>query len=83
MDKNVKVVRRRGHARISSKNQVTIPVDALSAAGLAPGDVIRASAAGPGRIVLERRPDLIEDFAGALTGVYPESYLDDLRREWT
>lgn len=79
----VKQRRRRGRTRISSKHQVTIPVDALAAAGLKIGDQLRADVSGPGRITLVREDDPIERFAGALTGVYPDGYLDDLRREWT
>lgn len=74
--------RRRGATRISSKNQVTIPVDALARAGLASGDVLTAKFAGPGRIVLERDIPALDELAGALTGVYGDGYLDDLRREW-
>lgn len=79
----VKQVRRRGRTRISGKHQVTIPVDALAAAGLKIGDQLRADVSGPGRITLVREEDPIERFAGALTGIYPDGYLDDLRREWT
>jgi len=78
----VKHVRRRGRTRISGKHQVTIPVDALTAAGLKIGDRLRADVSGPGRITLVREEDPIERFAGALTGVYPDEYLEDLRREW-
>ena len=78
----VKHVRRRGRTRISGKNQVTIPLDALTAAGLKIGDRLRADVSGPGRITLVREEDPIERFAGALTGVYPVGYLEDLRREW-
>ena len=76
----VKVVR--GATRISTKNQVTIPVAALGAAGLTTGDRLRATAAGPGKILLERETDVLEQYAGALTGTYPEGYLDALRDEW-
>jgi bifunctional DNA-binding transcriptional regulator/antitoxin component of YhaV-PrlF toxin-antitoxin module len=55
---------RRGATRISSKYQVTIPVDALRAAGLEVGERVVARAAGPGRLVLEREDDLIAEFAG-------------------
>src|SRR5437773_1190675 len=55
--------RRRGTTRISSKNQVTLPVDALKEAALAPGAVLVVKAAGPGRIVLERSDDPIDRFA--------------------
>ena len=83
MDDEVKHKRRRGRTRISGKHQVTIPVDALAGAGLKVGDRLRADVRGPGQIILVREDDPLEQFAGALTGVYPEGYLDDLRREWT
>jgi bifunctional DNA-binding transcriptional regulator/antitoxin component of YhaV-PrlF toxin-antitoxin module len=75
-------VRERGSTTISSKNQVTIPTDALRKSGLSAGDRVRATVAGPGRVLLERQMDPIERYAGALTGVYPADYLDDLRSEW-
>lgn len=75
-------IRERGTTRISAKNQATIPVEALRKAGLRPGDVVRAQAAGPGRIVLLREEDTIRKFAGALTGVFRRGDLERLRREW-
>jgi bifunctional DNA-binding transcriptional regulator/antitoxin component of YhaV-PrlF toxin-antitoxin module len=83
MAEEVKHNRRRGRTRISGKHQVTLPVDALAGAGLKVGDRLRADVSGPGQITLVREEDPLEEFAGALTGVYPEGYLDDLRREWT
>lgn len=74
--------RRRGSTRISVKHQVTIPTAAMKAAGLRPGDRVNARAEGPGRIVLEREHDLLAEFAGALTGVYPDAPLEGLRAEW-
>ncbi|MFN2469660.1 MAG: AbrB/MazE/SpoVT family DNA-binding domain-containing protein [Gaiellaceae bacterium] len=74
--------RRRGRTRISSKNQVTLPVGALRAAGLRPGDELRVEAALGGRIVLERADDILERYAGDLTGVYTPGFLDRLRDEW-
>jgi len=68
---------------ISRKNQVTLPVDALRAAGLEPGDDVRVQAVGPGRLELVRAEDLVEEFAGVFdASVYPDGYLDELRREW-
>jgi hypothetical protein len=37
---------------------------------------------GPGRVVLEREHDVLDEFAGALTGAYLPGELDDLRDEW-
>lgn len=74
--------RRRGATRISSKNQITIPADALRAAGLEVGERVVAHADGPGRVVLEREADVLAEFAGALTGVYRRGELDELRSEW-
>lgn len=69
-------------SRLSQKNQLTVPVTVLREAGLAPGDVVKVRAAGPGRLEVERAEDLVERFAGSLSGVYPSGYLDELRDEW-
>jgi bifunctional DNA-binding transcriptional regulator/antitoxin component of YhaV-PrlF toxin-antitoxin module len=74
--------RRRGATRISSKHQVTIPIDALHAAGLEVGERVVAHAEGPGRVVLEREHDVLAEFAGALTGVFGRDELKNLRDEW-
>lgn len=74
--------RRRGAARISAKHQITIPVDALRAAGLEVGERVVAHAEGPGRVVLERERDIVAELAGALTGTYRAGELDELRDEW-
>ena len=74
--------RRRGATRISSKHQITIPADALRAAGLEIGDRVVARADGAGRVVLEREHDVLAEFAGAMTGAYTDNELDELRREW-
>lgn len=67
---------------MSTKHQVTIPVAALRAAGVEPGERLVATALGPGRIVLEREADVLERFAGALPGVYEPGELEHLRDEW-
>ncbi len=68
---------------ISRKNQVTVPVEALRDAGLAPGDNVHVAAAGPGRLELVRTAELVEEFAGDFgNDVYPPGYLEELRREW-
>ncbi len=82
MESRVKTTRRRGYTRVSAKHQVTIPMDALAQAGLRAGDRLRAEARGPGEVVLVREDDPIERYAGSLTGVYADGYLDELRGEW-
>ncbi len=74
--------RRRGTSRISAKHQITIPSAALAAAGLEVGERVVARADGPGRVILEREAGVLNDFAGALSGVYAPTELDDLRDEW-
>lgn len=74
--------RRRGTSRISAKHQITIPSAALAAAGLEVGERVVARADGPGRVILEREAGVLDDFAGALSGVYVPTELDDLRDEW-
>lgn len=66
--------------RISAKNQVTIPVEALRAAGLKAGDELRVQPGGAGRLVLVREDDVLARHAGTLR--YPKGYLEKLRREW-
>jgi AbrB family looped-hinge helix DNA binding protein len=82
------VKRRRGYTRLSSKNQITLPADVVSEAGLRPGDELKVARVN-GKIVLEpalslgeRRLEAIRRTKGALTGVYPPDYLEKLRDEW-
>src|SRR5438128_8474021 len=84
----VKLSRRRGFTRLSSKRQVTLPLAVVQQLGLAPGDALRVDAEDD-RIVL-RRPDsladrrlrALEQVAGSLADVYEPGYLDRLRDEW-
>lgn len=78
MAKEVK--ERRRTSRISTKNQVTLPVAALRNAGLRPGDEVNVEAVGAGTLVLARAEDVVAKYAGTLK--YPEDYLEDLRGEW-
>ena len=83
MDTRVKTNRRRGYTRVSSKHQVTIPLEALEDAGIRTGDRLRAEVRGPGEVALIRDDDPLARFAGALTDVYPAGELEVLRGEWT
>jgi len=66
MRTRVKTARRRGYTKVSAKNQVTIPQDALVRAGLQVGDRLRAEARGPGELILVREDDPIDRFAEVL-----------------
>lgn len=72
---------RRG-AKISSKHQVTIPLETMRIAGLEAGERVVAHAEGPGRVVLEREDDVLKMFSGMLTGTFREGELEALRGEW-
>lgn len=68
---------------ISSKNQVTLPVEALSAAGLRSGDDVVISATAHGCIEISTPEAFVDRFAGIFDdGVYPPGYLERLRAEW-
>ncbi|MEA2411216.1 MAG: hypothetical protein QOC77_1777 [Thermoleophilaceae bacterium] len=68
--------------RISSKNQVTLPVDALTAAGFKAGDEVSIEAAGDTTIVIRRAPGDIDAAIGIFDGLYEPGYLDKLREDW-
>jgi AbrB family looped-hinge helix DNA binding protein len=69
-------------AKISSKNQVTIPVEAMRAAGIRAGDEITVRPVGDGEIVLAIRGSRVRRHAGIATGIYKAGELDRLRDEW-
>ncbi len=68
-------------ARISSKNQITIPVAALEEVGLHAGERVTIEPAGDGVLRIRRATTSFEDAFGALTGTYPPGYLDRLDAE--
>jgi len=68
--------------KVSSKNQITIPVAALAETGIRAGDRLMVRADGPGRGVLVLEGDPIAEFAGALIGCWEPGDLDRLRDEW-
>lgn len=82
MAREVKIADGRRGAKISAKHQITIPIAAVTAAGLRTGDRMRAEAKGRGRVLLVRQDDPVARHAGALTGVYRPRELDELRDEW-
>jgi bifunctional DNA-binding transcriptional regulator/antitoxin component of YhaV-PrlF toxin-antitoxin module len=67
--------------RISSKNQVTLPVTALTEAGLRAGDSVVIEAVADGELRVRRAALTFEGALGALTGCYPPGYLEQLDAE--
>lgn len=67
--------------RISTKNQVTIPVAALEEAGLHAGDRVVVEAVEEGELRIRRGALSFERAFGTLTGTYPPGYLEQLDRE--
>jgi bifunctional DNA-binding transcriptional regulator/antitoxin component of YhaV-PrlF toxin-antitoxin module len=65
--------------RISSKHQVTLPVESLERAGLQPGDEVRIEAEGPDRIVVQRIAHTPADAIGIFDGLYEPDHLEQLR----
>jgi AbrB family looped-hinge helix DNA binding protein len=68
--------------KVSSKNQVTLPVEVMRAAGLHAGDEITVRPIGDGEIVLAARGSRVRRHAGIATGIYRRDELDRLREEW-
>ena len=68
-------------SRISSKHQVTLPVETLRRAGLGPGDHVAIEAEGPDRIVVRRAARDRAESLGIFDGLYEPGYLERLRSE--
>jgi bifunctional DNA-binding transcriptional regulator/antitoxin component of YhaV-PrlF toxin-antitoxin module len=77
LDDTVKVM-----SRVSSKNQVTLPVEAMRAAGLRPGDEVTIRPNGAGEVVVALRGSRVRRHAGIATGIYAAGELNRLRDEW-
>ncbi len=65
--------------RISSKHQVTLPVETLELAGLSAGDEVTIEAEGPDRIVVSRTPAQPARALGIFDGLYEPGHLERLR----
>jgi bifunctional DNA-binding transcriptional regulator/antitoxin component of YhaV-PrlF toxin-antitoxin module len=65
--------------RISSKHQVTLPVETLRRAGLEVGDEVAIEAEGADRIVVRRVSRDVERALGIFDGLYEPDYLERLR----
>ncbi|AXK34159.1 AbrB/MazE/SpoVT family DNA-binding domain-containing protein [Streptomyces armeniacus] len=69
--------------KVTSKNQVTLPVAALRAAHLGIGDELRVEVQGDGRLVLIRDVDPVEQVVGAFAGLSAAADLEQERDAWT
>jgi bifunctional DNA-binding transcriptional regulator/antitoxin component of YhaV-PrlF toxin-antitoxin module len=65
--------------RISSEHQITIPMESLERAGLAPGDEVAIEAERPDRIVVRRAVSDPNEALGIFDGLYEPGYLEGLR----
>ncbi len=68
--------------KVSSKNQVTLPVEAMRTAGLHAGDEITVRTVGEGEIIIATKGSRVRRHAGVATGIYEDGELDRLRDEW-
>lgn len=82
MAQEVKARRAPRTTRVSSKNQVTLPVAVLAASRIGAGDDVRVESAGDGRIMIVREHDPIEEIIGAAPGLTGATDLQALRDEW-
>jgi bifunctional DNA-binding transcriptional regulator/antitoxin component of YhaV-PrlF toxin-antitoxin module len=67
--------------KISTKHQVTLPVESLERAGLRPGDEVAIEAEGPDRILVRRTVSSPAEALGIFDGLYEPGYLDQLRSD--
>lgn len=69
----------KGMPRISSKHQITLPVESLKQAGLKAGDEVSIEAEGPDLIVVRRATADVSRAFGVFDGLYEDGYLEKLR----
>ena len=69
-------------AKVSSKNQITLPVDAMRAAGLHAGDEVTVRPVGDGEVLVAARGSRVRRHAGIANGIYEPGELERLRDEW-
>jgi bifunctional DNA-binding transcriptional regulator/antitoxin component of YhaV-PrlF toxin-antitoxin module len=68
--------------RVSSKNQVTLPVEAMRIAGLRAGDEVTIRPTADGELIIAACGSRVRRHAGIATGIYEPAELDRLRDEW-
>jgi bifunctional DNA-binding transcriptional regulator/antitoxin component of YhaV-PrlF toxin-antitoxin module len=72
--------------KVSRKNQITLPVAALAAAHVSPGDILRIEVVADGvfRLVRDSDPwlEAFNKLAGSMPGLSAATNLEELRNEW-
>jgi len=69
-------------ARVSSKNQITLPVEAMRAVGLQAGDEVTVVPTEDGGLIVAARGSRVRRHSGIASGLYQPGELDRLRDEW-
>ena len=67
--------------KISSKHQITLPVESLASAGLRAGDEVTIEGEGPDTIVVRRAARDVDAALGVFDGLFEPGHLDRLRSE--
>ena len=68
-------------AGVASSPSVTIPVSALQEVALLAGEQVTVEPTGDGELRIRRATTTFDNAFGALTGTYPDGYLDRLDAE--
>lgn len=68
--------------KLSSKNQIVVPLAARQALGLKPGDKLEIVVKGNMIIMFPKPKSWEAAIRGIARGVYPEGYLEKERRSW-
>ena len=71
---------RTNSSRLSSKNQITLPVEVIRQAGFEIGDKLKLSFHG-GKVIIEKEESKLLAFAGSLTGTYENYDFEAERRD--
>lgn len=69
-------------SKISTKNQITVPVEIIRSAGLKPGDELDFRITTEGNIELFKVARQLDGWIGSMTGIYDDFDLEAERRAW-
>ena len=69
-------------AKLSSKNQIVVPLEARKALGLKPGDKLLIVPRGDTLIVMRKPKNYAKAIIGMAKDMYPPDYLERERESW-